>query len=225
MARVPTVASGRGFRGVLKAPSRPLITCQNTDNSTVWSEMSDDILSHVTGTAKTPTRGWPLKDSSHSGRATEALLFNRKNDKLVDLRAAFLSANNPKPCSLVTREMAANFSPAFLFRSRGPFFYFFFVIRFFDRESATRLGIIQGSHRAVNLVEGKKIGPRGRKSRQNTDTDESERSVAILVFMFLIGKTSMKPLITSVVNLSCVVRHASTLPRILIDVIYTPARD
>lgn len=76
------------------------ITCQNTDNSTVWSRTSADILSH----------GWPSvrtddqiqehgqRDSCHSPAAyapanasAAHLLPNRKNDKLVDLLARFLS--------------------------------------------------------------------------------------------------------------------------------------
>lgn len=89
-----------GRRSTLHVGTR-LITCQNADNSTVWSRTLADILSH----------GWPRRrapgpakgDSSHSCTSATTwttrtmtasrmghLWLNRKNDKLVDLRARII---------------------------------------------------------------------------------------------------------------------------------------
>lgn len=50
--------------GVGGAFRRGFITCQNADNSTVWSQMSADILSHEWPRRRAP--GPAKRDSSHS---------------------------------------------------------------------------------------------------------------------------------------------------------------
>jgi len=76
------------------------ITCQNADNSTVWSRMSADILSHewlrrrAPGPAKRdsshsyiPATTWTRTTTNHNHRLSTFGSRDRKNDKLVDLRA------------------------------------------------------------------------------------------------------------------------------------------
>ena len=76
------------------------ITRQNTDNSTVWSRTSADILSHEEALGKddhvhrTRQKGFlPFRQPvpRRTRTFTTHLPSNRKNDKLVDLLARFLS--------------------------------------------------------------------------------------------------------------------------------------
>lgn len=83
---------------------RSPITRQNTDNSTVWSRTSADILSHEEALGKddhvhrTRQKGFlPFRQPvpRRTRTFTAHLPSNRKNDKLVDLLARFLSGIIP----------------------------------------------------------------------------------------------------------------------------------